>query len=160
MPNKFESPAGWSPPGAEFQNRGISGGGVVGIVIALILTPIGIALAAKGGADIRYWVIVGHVTDRWTAALEVICGSLLLMLVAALATFIPSATIISSLVWGIFPGFLHILFPEDAFRLITDLPLINSAMQVALHAWVTNGFALISGFMLLGAGFVGVLRRN
>ncbi|MCM6773745.1 hypothetical protein NDR87_09715 [Nocardia sp. CDC159] len=138
----------------------MTGGTLVGILFTLVVTPVGIALAAKGGADIRYWVIVGHVTDRWTAALEILGGSVLLLLIAAFATFSPAATIVASLVWGVFPGILHILFPEDTFRLINDLPLIDNAMKVALHAWATNGFALISGFMLLGAGFVGVLRRK
>ncbi|MBF6331577.1 hypothetical protein [Nocardia transvalensis] len=160
MPKKFESPAGWSPPGAQFQSRGVGSGTVAGVLFGLVLTPIGIAFAAKGGADIRYWVIVGAVTDRWTSALEIIGGSLILLLVAGLAAFSPASTIVASLVWGIFPGILHILFPDDTFRLINNLPFLNSEMQVAVHAWVTYGFALISGFMLLGAGLVGVLRRR
>ncbi|ATL66526.1 hypothetical protein [Nocardia terpenica] len=158
MPNKFESPAGWSPPGTQFQSSGVTGRTVAGVLFGLVATPIGIAFAAKGGADIRYWVIVGAVTDRWSAALEIIVGSLLLLIVATMAVFSPAGTIVASLVWGIFPGLLHILFPDDTFRLIGDLPFIDSAMQVALHAWVTYGFALISGFMLLGAGLVGILR--
>ncbi|MFI5782077.1 hypothetical protein [Nocardia sp. NPDC051570] len=160
MPKKFESPAGWSPPGSEFQSRGVTAGTAAGVLFGLVVTPIGIALAAKGGADIRYWVIVGAVTDRATASLEIIGGSLLLLIVAALATFSPAGTIAASLVWGVFPGILHLLFPDDTFRLIGDLPFISSAMQVALHSWVTNGFALISGFMLLGAGLVGLLRKR
>jgi len=160
MPNKFDSPPGWKPPGAQFQSRRRTGGSLVGALIGLVLTPIGIAFAAKGGADIRYWVIVGAVTDRWTAAGEIVVGSVLLMLVAALAAFSPVGTVVAGLVWGIFPGILHILYPDDTFRLIGDLPFIDATWQVALHSWVTNGFALISGFMLLGAGFAGLVRRR
>ncbi|RDI54327.1 hypothetical protein [Nocardia mexicana] len=160
MPNKFESPAGWAPPGAQFQNRGGAGRTLAGVLFGLVLTPIGIAFAAKGGADIRYWVIVGAVTDRWTAALEIVGGSLLLMLVVVLAAYSPLGTAVAGLVWGILPGVLHILYPDETFGLIADLPWVNDALLVALHAWVTYGFALISGFMLLGAGLVGVVRRK
>ncbi|MEV5648497.1 hypothetical protein AB0L57_09630 [Nocardia sp. NPDC052254] len=159
MAKKFESPAGWSPPGAQFQSRGVTSRTTAGVLFGLIVTPIGIAFAARGGADIRYWVIVGAVTDRWTAAAEIVGGSFLLLLVAALAAFSPIGTIVASLVWGIFPGILHILYPDDTFRLIGDIPFTDSSMQVALHSWVTYGFALISGMMLLGAGMVGVLRK-
>lgn len=160
MPDKFESPPGWAPPGAQFQSRGVTGRTVTGVLIGLVLTPIGIAVAAKGGSDIRYWVIVGSVTDRWTAAGEIIVGSVLLMLVAALAALSPAGTFVAGLVWGIFPGILHIMYPDDTFRLIGDLPLINATWQVALHSWVTYGFALISGFLLLGASFAGLVRRR
>jgi hypothetical protein len=160
MPNKFESPAGWSPPGAEFQNQRSTGRTLGGVLFGLLVTPIGIVFAAKGGADIRYWVIVGAVVDRWTAALEILVGSILLLLVAVLAVFSPFGTVVASLVWGIFPGILHILFPDDTFRLISSLPFLDSSMVVALDAWVTYGFALISGFMLLGSGLVGVLRHR
>ncbi|MQY20785.1 hypothetical protein [Nocardia macrotermitis] len=160
MPNKFESPPGWAPPGAQFQSHGVTSRTVIGVLIGLVLTPIGIAFAAKGGADIRYWVIIGGVTDRWTAAGEIIVGSVLLMLVAAMAAFSPAGTFVAGLVFGVFPGILHILFPDDTFRLIGDLPYIDSTWQVALHSWVTNGFALISGFMMLGAGFGGLIRRR
>ncbi|WP_227980552.1 hypothetical protein [Nocardia spumae] len=159
MAKKFESPAGWAPPGSQFQSRAVTSRTLSGVLFGVIVTPIGIAFAAKGGADIRYWVIVGAVTDRWTAALEIVGGSFLLLLVAAMAAFSPIGTIVASLVWGIFPGILHILFPDDTFRLISDLPFTDSSMQVALHSWVTYGFALISGMMLLGAGLVGVLRK-
>ncbi|WP_280361057.1 hypothetical protein [Nocardia wallacei] len=160
MPNKFESPAGWRPPGAQFQNRALGGRTVGGVLFGLLVTPIGIALAAKGGADIRYWVIVGAVTDRWTAALEIIGGSLLLLLVVVMAAFSPLGTTVAALVWGILPGILHLLFPDETFALIADLAFLDPSMQVALHAWVTYGFALISGFLLLGAGIVGALRKN
>src|SRR5690242_4939241 len=75
MAKKFESPADWAPPGAQFQSRGVTSRTLSGVLFGLIVTPIGIAFAAKGGADIRYWVIVGAVTDRWTAALEIFGGS-------------------------------------------------------------------------------------
>jgi hypothetical protein len=160
MPNKFESPAGWSPPGTQFQNRSVAGRSLTGVLAGLIMTPIGIAFAAKGGADIRYWVIVGAVVDRWTAASEILAGSVLLLLVAALAAYSPMGTVLAGLLWGVLPGILHILFPDQTFRLITGLSFIGSDMQVALHSWVTNGFALITGFMLLGAGLVGTLKRR
>ncbi|MBO0854727.1 MAG: hypothetical protein J2P18_13310 [Nocardia sp.] len=160
MAKKFDSPPGWAPPGAQFQSRGFGSATVLAILAGLILTPIGIAFAAKGGADIRYWVIIGAVTDRATATGEILGGSLLLMLVAVLAAFSPAGTITGALVWGIFPGLLHILFPDTTFRLISDLPFIDTSMQVALHSWVTYGFALISGMMLLGAALVGVLRAH
>jgi hypothetical protein len=160
MPNKFESPAGWSPPGAQFQSRGVAGRSVVGVLIGLVLTPIGIAFAAKGGADIRYWVIVGAVVDRWSATFEIVAGSLLLLVVAAMAAYSPVGTVVASLVWGVLPGILHLLFPDETFRLITGLPFVTSDMQVALHSWVTYGFALISGFMLLGAGIAGTIGRR
>ncbi|WP_216896422.1 hypothetical protein [Nocardia alni] len=160
MAKKFESPPGWSPPGAQFQSRGGTGHTLAGVLLGLIVTPIGIAFAAKGGSDIRYWVIVGGVTDRATAAGEIIVGSVLLMLVAALAGFSPIGTSVAALVWGIFPGLLHILYPDDTFRLIGDLPFLNATWQVALHSWVTYGFALISGFVLLGASFAALVRRR
>ncbi|WP_306361240.1 hypothetical protein [Nocardia sp. CC227C] len=160
MGQKFPSPAGWSPPGAQFTSGSATSRSVTGVAAGLVMMPIGIALAANGGLDIRYWVIVGAVTDRFAASVQIIVGSLLLMLVAVLAAYSPLGTMVASLVWGVFPGVLHLLFPDDTFRLIGDLPLISSEMTVALHAWVTYGFALISGVMLLGAGIVGALLRR
>ncbi|WP_024803298.1 hypothetical protein [Nocardia sp. BMG51109] len=160
MPNKFESPADWSPPGSQFQNRAMPGRTVGGVLFGLVVTPVGIALAAKGGADIRYWVIVGRVVDRWTAALEIVGGSVLLLLVVCAAAFSPLGTTVAGLVWGILPGILHLLFPDETFALMSNLAFVDQEMQVALHAWVTYGFALISGFMLLGAGIVGTLRHR
>ncbi|NKY49254.1 hypothetical protein [Nocardia vermiculata] len=159
MAKKFESPAGWAPPGAQFQSRALTNRTTAGVLAGLIVTPIGIAFAAKGGADIRSWVIVGAVTDRWTAALEIVGGSLLLLLVAAMAAFSPMGTVAASLVWGLFPGVLHLLFPGDTLRLIGEIPFLDDSMQVALHAWITDGFALISGMMLLGAALAGMLRK-
>lgn len=159
MVKKFDSPAGWAPPGAQFQDRGVVSRPLAGMLFGLIVTPIGIVFAAKGGVDTQSWVTTGAVGGHGTATLELLGGSLLLLLAAATAAFSPIGTIVASLVWGLVPGVLYLLFPNDTLRWIGDLPFTDDSTQAALHAWVSYGFAFISGMLLLGAGMVGVLRR-
>ncbi|WP_405490982.1 hypothetical protein [Nocardia sp. NBC_00511] len=161
MPEKFPSPAGWSPPGAQFRN---TGGGVsrtvIGALVGLILTPIGIAFAARGAANNRQWVILGDLSDRLGSTLQIIVAAALFLVVAALAAYSPPGTIIAGLVWGVLPGLIHIIFPNDTFRLIGDLPGMSDDMHVALFQWLQTGFPLIVGILLIGSGAAATFRRR
>ncbi|GAA5072939.1 hypothetical protein [Nocardia iowensis] len=160
MSSQYQPPAGWSPPGAQFQSRSGVGRTLTGTLIALVITPIGIGLAAHGALDTRQWVILGGSADRWGSNFQIIGGAVLLFLVAALAAFSPVGTAIAGLVWGLIPGVLHILFPEDTYRQIENLPELADDFHLALHNWVLNGFALLTGVFLIGAGIAATLRRK
>ncbi|MFG1792379.1 hypothetical protein [Nocardia sp. NPDC049149] len=160
MSSNYQPPAGWSPPGAQFQSRSGVGRTLVGTVIAVVITPIGVGLAAHGALDTRQWVILGTSADRWGSNFQIIGGALLLFLVAALAAFSPFGTAIAGLVWGLIPGILHILFPEDTYRQIENIPELSDDFHLALHNWVLNGFALLTGVFLLGAAIAATLRRK
>ncbi|ASF09262.1 hypothetical protein NBRGN_001_00400 [Nocardia brasiliensis NBRC 14402] len=160
MSSNYQPPAGWSPPGTQFQTRSGFGRTLIGSVVGLVVTPIGIGLAAHGALDTRQWVLLGTAADRWGSNFQIIGGAVLLFLVAALAAFSPVGTAIAGLVWGLIPGLLQILFPEDTYRQIENLPELSDDFHLALHNWVLNGFALITGLFLIGAGIAATLRRR
>ncbi|MFI6046516.1 hypothetical protein ACIA8C_33200 [Nocardia sp. NPDC051321] len=160
MSSQYQPPAGWSPPGSQFQSRSGFGRTLTGTLISLVITPIGIGLSAHGALDTRQWVILGSSADRWGSNFQIIGGAVLLFLVAALAAFSPVGTAIAGLVWGVIPGILHIVFPDDTYRQIENLPELSDDFHLALHNWILNGFALLSGMFLLGAAFAATLRRK
>ncbi|WP_040806210.1 hypothetical protein [Nocardia concava] len=159
MPEKFPSPAGWTPPGAQFRSSGGVSRTVTGTLVGLIITPVGIAFAARGAAGTRQWTILGDFADRLGSTLEIIVAAGLFLIVAALAAYAPAGTIIAGLVWGVLPGIIHFIFPDDTFRLIGDLPLSDD-MHVALFQWLQTGFPLIVGILLVGAGAAATFRRR
>ncbi|MEV6065308.1 hypothetical protein AB0L82_02055 [Nocardia sp. NPDC052001] len=160
MPEKFPSPAGWTPPGAQFRSSGGVSRALTGALVCLILTPIGIVFAARGAADMRQWGILGDFADRLGSTLQILFGAALFLLVAALAAYSPAGTIVAGLIWGVLPGLLHLIFPDDTFRIIGDLPRISDDLHVALYQWLQSGFPLIVGILLIGAGVATTLRRR
>lgn len=159
MPEKFPSPAGWTPPGTEFRSSGGASRTVTGALVGLILTPVGIVLAARGAAGTRQWTILGDFADRIGSTLEILLAAVVFLLVAALAAYSPAGTIIAGLVWGVLPGIIHFIFPDDTFRLIGDLP-VSDDMHIALFQWLQTGFPLIVGILLVGAGAAATFRRR
>ncbi|WP_330182626.1 hypothetical protein OHB26_02550 [Nocardia sp. NBC_01503] len=159
MPEKFPSPAGWTPPGAQFRSSGGFSRTIAGALIGLIVTPIGIGFAARGAAGTRQWVILGDLTDRLGATLQILVAAVLFLLVAALAAYSAAGTIVAGLVWGVLPGIIYLIFPDDTFRLIGDLP-VSDDMHIALFQWLQTGFPLIVGILLIGAGGAATLRRR
>ncbi|MFF2087096.1 hypothetical protein ACFVVM_25250 [Nocardia sp. NPDC058176] len=160
MANRFDSPAGWTPPGSQFQSSSTVSRTLIGAFLALVVTPIGMALAAHGALATSRWVILGDAADRFGSSLQVIGGALLLLLVSALAGYTPVATILAGLVWGVLPGLIYFVSPESIWRLVGDLPLMTDELHVALNAWITSGFTFVAGLLLVGAGVAGTLRRR
>lgn len=160
MGEKFPSPAGWTPPGAQFRTSGTASKTLIGSLATLVVTPVGIAFAAMGAADSRRWVILGDYADRWGATIQILIGSLLLLTVVALAAYSPAATMIAGLLWGVLPGLVHLMFPDDTFRVIGDLPLLSDEVHIALYEWLQTGFPLIMGLLFIGAGVAATLRRR
>ncbi|MFE2959267.1 hypothetical protein [Nocardia tengchongensis] len=159
MPEKFPSPAGWTPPGAQFRSSGNVSRTVAGTLTGLLVTPVGIALAARGAAGTRQWTILGDFADRVGSTIQILLAAALFLVVAALAAYSPAGTIVAGLVWGVLPGIIHFIFPDDTFRLIGDLPL-SDEMHVALYQWLQTGFPLIVGILLVGAGAAATFRRR
>ncbi|MBF6212043.1 hypothetical protein IU433_23350 [Nocardia puris] len=160
MSYQYQPPPDWTPPGAQFRSGGTLGRTAIGVLIGLVVTPIGLALAAHGAATTRQWVIMGDAANRWGSTFQIIAGAALLLLVAALAAYSPAGTILAGMVWGIFPGIVYFLFPDDTFRLIDDLPLLSDETRLAVHAWVINGSVFLAGVLLVGAGVAATLRRR
>ncbi|MEV0062963.1 hypothetical protein [Nocardia sp. NPDC050718] len=160
MANRFDPPAGWTPPGAQFRTNSGASRTVVGAFLALIVTPLGMALAAHGALDTSRWVILGDAADRLGSTLQIIVGAVLLLLVSALAGFTPIATILAGLVWGVLPGLVYFVSPESTWRMVGDLPLMTDELHIALNAWITSGFTFVLGLLLVGAGVAGTLRRR
>ncbi|AYF74105.1 hypothetical protein D7D52_09765 [Nocardia yunnanensis] len=159
MPEKFPSPAGWTPPGAQFRSTGGASRTMAGALVGLLLTPIGIAFAARGAAGTRQWTILGDFSDRAGSTFEILLAAGLFLIVAALAAYSPAGTIIAGLVWGVLPGIIHFIFPNDTFRLLGDLP-VSADMHIALFQWLQTGFPLIVGILLVGAGAAATFRRR
>src|SRR5437899_4867156 len=62
--SNYQPPSGWTPPGAQFQSSGGFGRTIVGTLIALVVTPVGLGLAAHAALDTRQWVILGSAANR------------------------------------------------------------------------------------------------
>ncbi|MEU1983944.1 hypothetical protein [Nocardia sp. NPDC019395] len=125
--------------------------------IALVLTPVAVGIAANGAVLAgRWWDPV----DRWLAPAQSVLGALLLLLVASLAVSVPTAPMIAGAVWGIAPGMLQIVVPEDTYRLISALPGLPTDLDRALHNWLSGGVVLLLGALLFGAGLTAALLRR
>ncbi|MEU4342788.1 hypothetical protein AB0H00_16190 [Nocardia sp. NPDC023852] len=160
MSSNYQPPAGWAPPGAQFRTSGNFSRTALGTLVSVVVTPIGIGLAAKGALDTRQWVIVGSAGDRWGSNGQIIGGALLLFLVALSAAYAPAGTVIAGLVWGLLPGVMQIVSPEDTWRLIDESSVLSPELRLAVHNWVLGGFALVIGLMLIAAGIAATLRRR
>jgi hypothetical protein len=158
--SSYQPPAGWSPPGAQFRTKGNASRTVVGTLIGLVVTPIGVGLAANGALDTRQWVVFGDAGARWGSTFQMIGGALLLFLVAALAGYSPFGTVVAGLAWGLIPGIAHFTFPDDTWRFVEDLPQLSNELRQALHAWLMNGFALVTGMLLIGSGIAATMRSR
>ncbi|MFI5535174.1 hypothetical protein ACIA5H_02175 [Nocardia sp. NPDC051900] len=160
MSSHIQPPAGWAPPGAEFRTSNNVWRTVTGTLVGLSVTPIGIGLAAHGGLGTRQWVILGDEGDRWSSNAQMIGGALLLFLVALLAAYSPVGTVTAGLVWGLLPGAVQLFFPHDLWRLIEQTPGLSEEWRLALYNWVLNGWGLVLGLLLIGAGLAATLRRR
>ena len=157
----YEPPPGWSPPGSQFRDTGGFGRTLFGVLVGLVVTPVGIGLAAHAALDTRQWVILGSAVNRAESTFQIVGGALLLFFVAALAAYAPAGTVSAGLVWGVVPGLVYFLSPDDIWRTIhDDLPMLSDEMRLALITWVANGYAFILGLLLLGAGVAGTMRRR
>ncbi|MEV0250944.1 hypothetical protein AB0H76_30415 [Nocardia sp. NPDC050712] len=160
MSYQYQPAAGWTPPGAEFQTGGGFSRFLIGALLCLVLTPIGLGFAAHGAAGAQRWLPQGDTADRYGAAAQILSGAVLLLLVAGLAAYSAAGPIIAGLVWGIAPGVLYFLFPADTYRRLTELPLLPDTTLLAVHAWVLNGSVFLTGMLLIGAGAAATLRRR
>ncbi|RJO69865.1 hypothetical protein D5S18_28645 [Nocardia panacis] len=160
MSSNYQSPAGWTPPGAQFRSKSTMARTVTGAVLGLVVTPVGIALAANGAADTRQWIILGDTTARWSSSFQIMGGAVLLFLVAVLAAYSPAGAAITGLIWGLVPGLAHVFYPEGTFTTINDLPALSDSVRQALYTWVINGFPLLLGALLLGTALAATLRKR
>lgn len=131
---------------------------VAAILVALLLTPVAIGIAANGAVLTgRWW----DSTDRWLAPIQSVLGAVLLLAVAALAVAVPAAAIAAGLVWGILPGVVQIVIPERTYPLISAVPGLPTDLDHALYSWLSGGVVLMVGVLLFGAGLTaGMLRRR
>lgn len=127
-------------------------------LIAVVLTPVAVGIAANGAVLAgRWWDDV----DRWLAPAQSVLGAMLLLLVASLAVYVPTAAMIAGVVWGVTPGVLHIVAPENSYRLLSAIPGLPADLVRALHSWLSGGVVLLIGVLLFGAGATAaVLRRR
>lgn len=127
------------------------------ILGALLLTPVAIGIAANGAVLTgRWW----DATDRWLAPSQSVLGAALLLAVAALAVAVPVAAMTAGLVWGILPGVVQIVIPENTYRLISAVPGVPTDLDHALYSWLSGGVVLLIGVLLFGAGLTAALLRR
>ncbi|GAB2675288.1 hypothetical protein [Nocardia goodfellowii] len=160
MSYQYQPPAGWSPPGAESRTSGGFSRFLIGTLICLLVTPVGIGLAAYGAAGARQWVVAGAAADRVGSTAQILIGAGLLLLVAGLAAYSPAGPIIAGLAWGVSPGVIYFMSPQDTYRRITEIPLLSEETRLAVHAWVINGCVFLAGVLLVGAGAAAIFRRR
>ncbi|WP_280435030.1 hypothetical protein [Nocardia carnea] len=130
---------------------------VMAILVAVLLTPVGIGIAANGAVLTgRWW----DATDRWLAPVQSVVGAALLLGVAALAAAVPAAAMAAGLVWGILPGAVQIVVPEHTYRLISAVPGVPTDLDYALYSWLSGGVVLMVGVLLFGAGLTAALLRR
>ncbi|MGI5220840.1 hypothetical protein [Nocardia sp. CA-290969] len=148
--------AGPPPEAARRITRGLWSP-VAASLVALVLTPVAVGIAANGAVLAgRWWDGV----DRWLAPAQSVLGAMLLLVVASLAVYVPAAAMIAGAVWGIVPGVVHIAAPDDSYRMLSAVPGLPVDLVRALHSWLSGGVVLLFGVLLFGAGLTAALLRR
>ncbi|WP_216910568.1 hypothetical protein [Nocardia noduli] len=130
------------------------------MIVALLITPVGIGLVANGSRSTDRWETFSNSGDRLGPNIQIVGGAILLLLVAALAAYAPTGTVVAGWVWGLIPGAVALLFPGDTLRAIRDIPALPIETRLALSVWATDGGLLLIGALLLGAGLASAMRRR
>ncbi|MGW5387030.1 hypothetical protein [Nocardia sp. NPDC003963] len=126
-------------------------------LLALVITPVAIGIAANGAVTGGRWWDTG---DRWLTPAQSILAAVLLLAVAGLAMYEPAAGVSAGLVWGIIPAAVQIAAPRETYRLISAVPVLPADPARALHTWLSSGLVLMVGVLLAGIGIITALRRR
>jgi hypothetical protein len=155
----FGSPGPYDPPGPSGptgpttpRRRAMLWRHVVGPLVALVATPIGLALVDYG-ADRYVRETYASFDDGWSAELLwLIAGGLFLVVAAASARLSGLGPILAAVVWTVVPFCWFVFDRGGFFDLVSDLP--------STHLWFSYApieFPL-AGALLVGAGVGGRWR--
>lgn len=135
---------------------------LIGTLLGLLVTPLGLVLAAMGvGHMVDLSAGDGALTDAFGLVL-LASGAVVLGLVALLGRWSPAVPITAGVVWGIAGGAVALWDPQgvhDAVHGVTDGRLATIAVDHILDP-ALNGSLLVLGLVLLGAGISAGLARR
>lgn len=125
---------------------------LLGPVVALTATPLGLALVDYGGG--QYLLDVYRALEPgWSAdLLWLVAGGLVLTVAALSARISGLGPVLAAVVWGVVPFVWFVADPGSFYRFTRDLP--------STHPWLSSApveLALL-GALLLGAGIAGRWR--
>lgn len=133
---------------------------MVGFLLGLLLTPVGIALLAVALG--RFDAIAEHrATDVTMLDIGLLAGGVgLIVCVAMLGAWTPAVPITGGLVWGVAAGAAAMVWPritEDLFASMVDETL---APVHHLARTATGGDLATVGALLMGAGITAAIARR
>lgn len=135
---------------------------LVGALLGLLLTPVGLVPAAMGvGHMIDLRAGDGALTDVFGLVL-LAAGALVLGLVAVLGRWSPAVPLTAGALWGLFGGSVALWDPQgvsDAVHQVTDGRFAQVAIDHILDP-ALNGSLLLLGLVLLGSGIAAGLARG
>lgn len=149
-PAPFGSPGPGSPGSP--RRRSMAWRHIVGPMVALVATPIGLALVDYGAG--RYVQDLYRLADSgWSAELFwIFAGGLFLLVAAASARLSGLGPILAALVWAVVPFLWFVIDARSFYEFCQDLP--------STHLWFNYApieFPLL-GALLMGAGIGGRWR--
>jgi hypothetical protein len=153
--------AGWAtadarqPPGSRVLPR------ILGIVGALVLTPIALLLLTYGGWRVAagFATVRGGGRDPLGIGL-VVAGCVLLLCVALLGWASGLGPILAGLVYGLLPSLGYLIDPRLVFRaLFRTVGRASVPAGNALFTYVATGALAAIGVALVGAGAAASLTR-
>lgn len=154
--NGFGSPGPYGPPGAGSpgapRRRSMAWRHIMGPLVALAATPVGLALIDYGAAQ-YIQEVYRFAEPGWSAELLwLVAGGLVLTVAAASARLSGLGPVVAAVVWAVVPFVWFVSDGRGFFEFTTDLP--------TTHFWFSYApieFPL-AGALLLGAGIGGRWR--
>lgn len=130
---------------------------LLGILLGLLVTPIGLALLASGAGRLaetaRAATEPGGAPDLIGIVL-LLLGVVVLVTIALLGTWSPALPITGGLAWALIPGLVLLVAPWLLTDLIASLPQQTqmSSTEAATALATVNGYLVVTGALLVAAG--------
>ncbi len=135
---------------------------LIGVLLGLLVTPVGLVLAAMGvGHMVDLPAGDGALTDAF-GLVQLATGGLILGLVAVLGRWSAAVPITAGVLWGLGGGGVALWDPQgvhDAVHQVTDGRFAEIAINHILDP-ALNGSLLVLGLVLLGSGIAAGLARG
>jgi len=134
---------------------------LLGVLLGLVLTPVGLLLTGIGTARLADAIDAGDATDALGLGL-LIAGALVLGAVVLLGMWSPAVPITGGILWGVALGTAFLAVPDtlaDWFESIAGDQVVPDAVD-QLTASAVTGELLVTGILLVAAGFAAARSRR